>query len=139
MGRGSGNHVTHENEGCVEVLVVLLDIVHLMLHRLPLVHGVEVESRIVSLDGLEESLKGILEAAFGQRSATKVMRYNVHTTLDRFPVVGTLFDSSHPSRRHPWVMRARVQSANGNTTWVKRVSILAQLDEVVHKLCIFER
>ena len=62
---------THENQGGVEVLVVLLDILRVVLGCLPLVHGVEVESRIISLDGLEECPEGILEAEFAQWSATQ--------------------------------------------------------------------
>jgi hypothetical protein len=63
--------MTHEYQGGIEILVVLLDVVRIVLGRLPLVHGVEVDAGIVGLDGLEESSKGILEAASGQRSTTK--------------------------------------------------------------------
>ena len=54
--------VTHENQGGIEVLVVLLDIICIVLHCLPLVHRVEVEAVVVGLDGLEERFEGILEA-----------------------------------------------------------------------------
>ena len=122
-----------ENQGGVEVLVVLLDVVRVVFRCLPFIHGVEVESRVVSLDGLEEGPESILEAASGHQSTTKAMWRNLHTTLDRFSVAGTLFHSSHPFRCRSWVMRARVRSANGDMAWARRVSILAQLDEVVRK------
>ena len=51
----------HENQCCVEVLVVLLDVVRVVLGRLSLVYRVEIEARIVVLDGLEECSECILE------------------------------------------------------------------------------
>ena len=60
---------THKNQSGVEVLVILLDIVRIVLHRLPLVHRVEVEARVVGLDGLEERSECILEATDVQQSA----------------------------------------------------------------------
>jgi len=62
----SGRRATDEYQGGIEVLIVLLDVVGVVLGRLPLVHGVEVETGIVGLDGLEESPESILEAAPGQ-------------------------------------------------------------------------
>jgi len=64
---------TQENQGGVEVLVVLLDVVHIVLGRLPLVHGVEVDAGIIGLDGLEERPQGVLESTPSQRSATRMM------------------------------------------------------------------
>ena len=49
---------------------MLLDEVRIVLGRLPLVHRVEVDARVIGLDGLEERSESILEAASGQRSAT---------------------------------------------------------------------
>ena len=43
--------MTHENEGGIEVLVVLLDVVRIILHHLLLVHGIEIEAGIVVLYG----------------------------------------------------------------------------------------
>jgi len=63
--------MTNEYQGGVEVLVVLLDVVGIVLYCLPLVHGVEVDTGIVCLDGLEEDSESILEAGSGQRSATQ--------------------------------------------------------------------
>ena len=37
---------TYEDQGGVEVLVVLLDVVCIILDRLPLVHRVEIEARV---------------------------------------------------------------------------------------------
>ena len=65
--------ITHENQGGVEVLVILIDIVCIVLHRLPLVHRIEVEAGVIGLDGLEERSESILEAKSGQRSAVQAM------------------------------------------------------------------
>ena len=66
MGSKSEQWVTHEYQRSIEVLVILLNVVRIVLHCLPLVHGVEVESRIVGLDGLEKGPESILEATFTQ-------------------------------------------------------------------------
>ena len=50
---------------------MLLDIVRVVFGRLPLVHGVEVNMRIVGIDRLEESPEGILEAGSSQRLTTQ--------------------------------------------------------------------
>jgi len=63
--------VTDEYQGGIEVLVVLLDVVGVVLTRLPLVHSVEVDTGIIGLDGLEEGSESVLEAGSGQRSATQ--------------------------------------------------------------------
>ena len=65
----SGWYTTHEYQSSIEIIVILLDVVGIVLGRLPLVHRVEVEARIVGLDGLEESPKSILEA--GRVSKTR--------------------------------------------------------------------
>ena len=62
--------MTHENEGNVEVLVVLLDIVRIVLGRLPLVDGVEIETRVVILDRFEERSESIMKATSVQQPAT---------------------------------------------------------------------
>ena len=64
---------THEYQGGIEVLVVLLDVVGIVLGRLPLVHGVEVETGIVGLDGLKESSESILEATSSRRSTVQAI------------------------------------------------------------------
>ena len=46
--------MTHENERSAEVVVVLLDIVRVIVGCLPVVHCVEVETRIFVLNGFEE-------------------------------------------------------------------------------------
>jgi hypothetical protein len=63
--------VTHEYQGSVEVLVVLLDVVRVILHRLSLVKGIEVEAGVVGLDGLEERSESILKAMRVQRLAIR--------------------------------------------------------------------
>ena len=47
------------NEGYVEVLVVLLDVVRIVLVRFPFVNRVEVKSGVINLGGLEEGSKGV--------------------------------------------------------------------------------
>ena len=55
--------MTHKNQGSVKVFVILLNVVRIVLGRLPLVHRIEIETSIVILDRLEESSESILEAA----------------------------------------------------------------------------
>ena len=81
--------MAYEYQGGIEVLVVLLDVVGIVLGRLPLVHRVEVDARIAGLDWLEESSEGILEATSDQQSVAKATRRIERTTWDRFGVVGT--------------------------------------------------
>jgi len=71
MGRVTKRNATHKNEGSVEVLVVLHDIVCIVLHCFLLVHRIEIDARIVGLDGLEELSEGILEAASAQGQRPK--------------------------------------------------------------------
>ena len=63
--------MTYENQGGIEVLIVLLDIVCVILGRLPLVHSVEVGAGVVGLDGLEESFESILKTVTGQGVVTR--------------------------------------------------------------------
>ena len=55
--------MTHEYEGGIEVLVVLLDIVNIIFDRFLPVRPIEIESGIIVLDGLKERSESILEAA----------------------------------------------------------------------------
>ena len=50
---GREGRETHENQGGVEVFVVLVYVFRVILRRLSFVHGVEVEVRIFVLDRLE--------------------------------------------------------------------------------------
>jgi hypothetical protein len=86
--------VTHEYQCGVEVFVVLLDIVHIVVGRLPLVDRVEIESRIVGLDGLEKGSESVLKATFSQRPAILMMWRVKHTTLGQFAVAEIRFHSS---------------------------------------------
>ena len=65
----TGRRVTYKYQGCIEVFVVFLDVVRIVLGRLPLVYRVKVNARVACLDRLEERSESILEAASGQRSA----------------------------------------------------------------------
>jgi len=53
---------THENQGRVQVFVVLLHVVVVILGRLPLIGDVEVGSRILGLDWGKEVTQCILDA-----------------------------------------------------------------------------
>ena len=57
---------THENQGGVEILVVLLHVFGIVLHRLSSVHGIEIELRVIVLDWLEIHPQGLLDAISGQ-------------------------------------------------------------------------
>jgi len=75
---------TYEDQGGVEVLVVLLDVVRVILDCLLFVDRVEIETGIVILDGLEECSESILEAAIVQRHVVEAMLDIERTILDRF-------------------------------------------------------
>ena len=45
--------VTHEDQGCVEIIVVPLHFFSIVLRRLSLVHGEKIKPGIIVLDGLE--------------------------------------------------------------------------------------
>ena len=64
--------VTHENQGGIEVLVILLDIICIVLCRLPFVDRIEIEAGVFGLDGLEESSESILKTMAAQRSAIRL-------------------------------------------------------------------
>lgn len=57
-----GTEQTCKYQGSIEVLIVFFDIGHVIFGRLPLVHCVEIEPRIVVLDRLEEYPQSIFEA-----------------------------------------------------------------------------
>ena len=70
MGGEIKKELTDENQGGIEVLVVLPDIIRVIFSCLFLVCRIEVESGVVALDRLKEHSESILEAIFVQRSAT---------------------------------------------------------------------
>jgi len=82
---------TYENQGGIEVLVILLDVVCIIVDRLLLVDRVEIEAGVVVLDGLEECPESILEAAIVQRHVVEAMLDIERTTLDRFAAEGCPF------------------------------------------------
>ena len=94
----SERHTTYKNQGGIEVLVVLLDIVGVVLGRLPLVHCVEVETSVVILDGLEERSESILEATDGKSDIVETRQDIERTTLDQSVAEGRPF---HPLRPFP--------------------------------------
>ena len=53
---------THENQGGIEVLVVFLHVFGIIFQRLSFVHGIEIELRVVVLDGPEVHPQGLLDA-----------------------------------------------------------------------------
>jgi len=56
------NRVTDENEGCVQVLVILSGVIPVEFFRFFAVHGEEVGTRVV---GIEEFLEGGVKAGYG--------------------------------------------------------------------------
>jgi hypothetical protein len=56
------NAETHKNQGGVEVLIVLRHIFGIVLCRLSLVHGVEIDLGVVVLDWLEVHAQRLLDA-----------------------------------------------------------------------------
>jgi hypothetical protein len=59
---GKGNAETHEDQGGVEILVVLRHVFGVILCRLSLVHCVEIELGVVVLDWLEVHAQRLLDA-----------------------------------------------------------------------------
>ena len=57
---------THEDQGGVEVLVVLLHVLGIVLDRFSSVHCIEIELGIIVLDGLEVHPQGLLYAVWRQ-------------------------------------------------------------------------
>ena len=88
-GESEPRRMTYENQGGVEVLVILPDIVCIVLCCLPLVHRIEVESGVIALDRLKERSEGILEARSVQRPATEPMQDLRRTTLGQFAAAGS--------------------------------------------------
>ena len=56
------NAETHENQGGIEILVVLVHVLCVILHSLSFIHRVEIELGVIVLDGLEVDPKGLLDA-----------------------------------------------------------------------------
>ena len=85
-----GWQVTYEYQGCVEIFVIFLDVVRIVLGRLPLVHCVKVNAGVSCLCGLEEMSESLLEAGSGQRAAIKRGKGIERTISDRFVVAEAL-------------------------------------------------
>ena len=56
------NTEPHENQGGIEILVVLVQVLGIILHSLSFVHRIEIELGVVILDGLEVDPEGLLDA-----------------------------------------------------------------------------
>ena len=54
--------VTYENQGGIEILVVLVQVLGVVLHSLSFIHRIEIELGVVILDGLEVDPEGLLDA-----------------------------------------------------------------------------
>ena len=63
--------MTHENQGSVEILVVLLDVVGIILGCLLLVYRIEIKAGVVILEGLEKCSEGISETTIARWSAMR--------------------------------------------------------------------
>ena len=73
-----------ENEGGIEILVVLSHVLSVILHRLLFVHGVEVELGVLAFNGLEIHTQGFLDTAGapGKHSGQCLVQH-VNTIKDR--------------------------------------------------------
>ena len=56
------NAETHENQGGIEILVVLVHVLGVVLHSLSFIHRIEIELGVIVLDGLEVDPEGLLDA-----------------------------------------------------------------------------
>ena len=56
------NAETHENQGGIEIFVVLLHVLCVILHSLSFIHRVEIELGVVVFDRLEVDPEGLLNA-----------------------------------------------------------------------------
>ena len=59
-----GNRTTHEDEGRIQVLVVLFHVISVILSRFPAVHGEEVGPRVIGPERIEKFPKGGMETGF---------------------------------------------------------------------------
>ena len=53
---------TYENQGGIEILVVLVQVLGVILHGLSFIHRIEIELGVVVLDGWEVDPEGLLNA-----------------------------------------------------------------------------
>lgn len=98
--------------------------------RFPVVHRIEIGTRIVSLDGLEETLENILETTSSQRPAvqqTVVKR----TTSGRFST-GTPLRPFRFSQPHPWVVARTSEYVASREGWKERSTTTETAPRAVH-------
>ena len=57
---------THENQGSVDLFIMLLHVFGVIFHRLLFVHGVETNLGVTFLDRLKVHPEGLLDAVSGQ-------------------------------------------------------------------------
>jgi len=100
MGSEDEGGLTYENQGGIEILVVLPDIVRVIFSCLFLVRCIEVKTGVVGLDGLKEYPESILEAMSVERPTTQPTQDTRRTILGQFGVVESPFHPYRPS--HPW-------------------------------------
>ena len=62
-----GNSMTHENEGRIQVLIVLPCVIFVKLFRFPPINGEEVGPQVVGPQWVEELLEGRMEAGLDVR------------------------------------------------------------------------
>jgi len=101
---------THEDEGGVQILVVLFGIISVELFGFHAVHGEEVGSGIVGPEGFKEFLESGMEA--GGLECQRISNYYtavkwvLRTTWDRFgrPAVPAVGISSPQTRASPSVV-----------------------------------
>jgi len=60
-----GNRTTHEDEGRVQVFVILFRVVPVKLSRFPAIHSEEVGTRVIGSQRVEEFFEGGMETGTG--------------------------------------------------------------------------
>ena len=92
---------TYEYQRRVEIFVVFLDVVRIVLGRLPLVHGVEVNAGVICLDGRDETSESVVDAGCGQMAGIRGRKGIERTISDRFAVAETVSRCLRSFRRPP--------------------------------------
>ena len=84
---------THENQGGIEILVVFLHVFGIIFHRLSFVHGVEIELRVVVLDGTLVR-RGEEESKFLMRDVCQGLHGHLQTSPQ--PSAQCSLEDGHP-------------------------------------------
>ena len=73
---------TYKYQSGIEILVILVDVLHIVLCRFSVVYCVEIESGIIGIDGLEERFESVLNTTVVQRLEVQDILYTERTTRE---------------------------------------------------------